>query len=244
MNAHIYLVTNTINNKQYVGQSVVGRNKVGHGLIITEAYKRYGRDSFLYDRIATGIDNRDTLNFLERLWIKVFDCRAPNGYNIEMGGSDKGEMAQSTKDKLRKAFLGRPMPEETKRKISASMRGENSPFYGRKHTPEAIAKIVAANIGKTVIITKEQKRKIGAANAGKNNGMYGKKHTEETKKKFAGRVPSKYWLGKKLSEEARSRMSAAKKQMPNLECPHCGKVGGFHGMKVHHFDNCKKKVVI
>jgi len=26
-----------------------------------------------------------------------------------------------------------------------------------------------------------------------------------------------------------------------LTCPHCNKIGGFQGMKVHHFDNCKLK---
>ena len=97
MQSHIYLVTNIINGKQYVGQSTVNRNKVGHGKAITEAYKKYGKENFIYEKICSEINNRNTLNYIEKFWIKAFNTIAPNGYNIEAGGSDKGIVAESTK---------------------------------------------------------------------------------------------------------------------------------------------------
>ena len=89
MDAHIYCVTNLMNGKQYVGQTTVNRNKVGHGQALKDAYNKYGKHQFSYERVCTNILNRDTLNYLERFWISVCDTVSPYGYNIERGGTDK-----------------------------------------------------------------------------------------------------------------------------------------------------------
>jgi hypothetical protein len=46
--------------------------------------------------------------------------------------------------------------------------------------------------------------------------------------------------GTKVSQEARDKMSAAKKgiKQKSVTCPHCGKSGGISKMKQWHFDNC------
>jgi len=235
MNAHIYFVTNKLNGKQYVGQTTVGRNKVGHGMAMTKAYELYGKENFLYEQICNNINNRNTLNCLEKFWISVFGTIAPNGYNIESGGSDKGEVAASTRQKMSVLLKGRPMKQETKEKIRLAMLGAKNPFYGKTHTPEVVKKIIAANVGKTTVITEEQKKKIGAANAGEKNGMYGKKHTDETKEKFKTRPVARHWLGKKLSDEHKAHLKEEK------ICPHCGKIGKGNAMIRHHMDNCKTK---
>ena len=234
INAHIYCVTNKVNGKQYVGQTVENR-KVGHGMAITTAYKKYGKEAFEYERICTGIDNRSTLNYLERFWIATHNSIAPNGYNIEAGGTDKGIVAESTKQKLREHNLGKVVSMDVRKKISESLKGDKNPFYGKTHSPEVLAKISAANIGKIVVISEEAKKKIGAANAGINNGMYGKKHTEETKAKLKGRASPSYWLGKKFSDEHKAHLTVEK------ICPHCNKIGKGNAMIRHHMDNCKQK---
>jgi group I intron endonuclease len=240
MNAHIYCVTNKVSGKQYVGQTVDNR-KVGHGMAISEAYKKYGKEAFEYEKICTGIANRNALNYLERFWIATHNSIAPNGYNIETGGSNKGIVAESTKQKIREHNLGKVVPMDVRIKISEALKGSKNPFYGKTHSAEALAKISAANVGKTVVLSDEAKNKISIANAGVNNGMYGKKHTEEVKAKLMGRPSPKYWLGKKFSDSTRSKMVQAAKLRPELTCPHCSKTGGFNGMKVHHMDNCKVK---
>lgn len=118
MAGHIYLVTNEINGKQYVGQSVIERNKVGHGKLITKAYNKHGKENFTYERICSDINNRATLNFIERFWIKVMDCRKPTGYNIEEGGSTKGEVSQETRAKLSAARKKQIFSMETRQKLS------------------------------------------------------------------------------------------------------------------------------
>lgn len=154
MAGHIYLVTNNLNGKQYVGQTIVAKNKVGHGHLVTAAYKKHGKSSFSYEIICNGIENRNTLNFIEKFWIKVMDCRYPNGYNIEHGGSTTHKFGKETSKKLSKSKLGRVLPDAVKAKISASHKG-------LKHTDESKAKISLAR--KKQVFSEETKQKLSEA---------------------------------------------------------------------------------
>jgi group I intron endonuclease len=239
INAHIYLVTNAVNRKQYIGQTTVARNKVGHGELIKLAYYKYGKENFIYEPICNGIVSRSSLNAIERFWIKVIGCQSPKGYNIEEGGSSKGDVAESTRKKLSIINKGKVIPKHVREKISNSLKGANNPFYGKTHTPESIQKIIAANVGKTVIITEEQKRKISLANSGVRNGMYGKPITDEHRAKLkVNSARNKYWLGKKFTETQKAHLSMVK------VCPHCSKVGKGNAMVRWHMEKCKLKVVL
>jgi len=87
--------------------------------------------------------------------------------------------------------------------------------------------------------TDEAKQKMQQKHSGENNPMFGKKHTDETKEKFKDRPVARAWLGKKMSSGIKKKMSESHKSLPDLTCPHCNKTGGFAGMRVHHFNNCK-----
>jgi hypothetical protein len=143
INGHIYLVTNTINGKKYIGQTIVQKNKIGHGLAINRAYKQYGKRNFIYEILVSNINNKNLLNYLEKFWIQAFSTLVPNGYNIEKGGSghsnhrkglpawNKGlKTPKKVIEKLSKAKLGLTSPrkgavlsEETKLKISQKKKG-------------------------------------------------------------------------------------------------------------------------
>ena len=140
MAGKIYLVTNNLNGKQYVGQTIVATNKVGHGKLMTRAYAKHGKDNFTYDKICGGLSNKAILNFAERFWIKVIDSRLPNGYNIEHGGSDKDKVSAETREKLRIANTGKKQSEETKAKRSAALKGRSRPLAVRE-------KISASHMG-------------------------------------------------------------------------------------------------
>ena len=158
MEAHIYLVTNSINGKQYVGQTITKENKLGHGRIIRSAYKLHGKDNFTYEKITTRIDNRNTLNYLERFWIKTLDTIVPNGYNIDTGGSEGNEWTDERRRKhslskkgkkikrplgSKSGMKGKKYPEEGKRKLSEALKG-NKFALGFKHTDETKAKMSAS----------------------------------------------------------------------------------------------------
>ena len=51
----IYLVTNNLNGKQYVGQTTVASEKRGHGTLVTAAYRKYGKENcWLYQAADSG----------------------------------------------------------------------------------------------------------------------------------------------------------------------------------------------
>lgn len=173
MAGQIYLVTNTLNGKQYVGQTTVAGNKVGHGYMVTAAYKKYGKQTFSYEVVKSGIPDRNTLNYLERFWIKTFDSRTPNGYNIEHGGSDKDKVSDETRELKRQQNLGKKHSAETKAKMSASRTNPSVETRqklsvarkGWKWSDEAKAKMSKSHTGRAVSET--TKEKLRAVNAGK-----------------------------------------------------------------------------
>jgi group I intron endonuclease len=110
----IYLITNLINNKMYVGQtkSTLKRRFNQHcepkiKTAMGMAIQKYGRENFSIVILQDDITELDELNILEKKYIKDLGTMVPNGYNVEEGG---------------KSF---PMSEATKRKISIANKGRN-----------------------------------------------------------------------------------------------------------------------
>jgi group I intron endonuclease len=185
MQAHVYLVTNSVNGKQYVGQTINSSNKLGHGRVLLKAYKLHGKDNFSYEPICSGINNRATLNFIERFWINVMGTLVPNGYNIELGGSEGSTWTEERRRKhglalkghrgwrkglnLPSPNKGKVYPEEGKRKLSEALKGRVSPNWGKKASEETKAKMTASQ--------KAHWEKVGSPNKGR-------KHSEETKAKM------------------------------------------------------------
>lgn len=122
------------------------------------------------------------------------------------------------REKVSAAHRGKTVSEETRIKISNSVRSSG-------FAP-----------------TEEMRQKISATHKGKKRAL-GYKHTDEWKvkqKKWV--VGNKSRLGQTRSKEEREKASASLsgRIQTKIECPHCGKVGG-NAMKRWHFENCKKK---
>jgi group I intron endonuclease len=95
----IYLVTNTVNGKRYVGQTVKPLHKrwldhirksrlIATRMALHSAIRKYGSDSFTIQEIAKGTSLED-LNRLEIEYIRSLKTLAPNGYNLSQGGRKK-----------------------------------------------------------------------------------------------------------------------------------------------------------
>ena len=184
MQAQVYLVSNKLNGKQYVGQTINPHLPIGHGRIMKSAYKLHGKDNFDYEPLCTSIENRATLNAIERFWIAVLDTVVPNGYNIELGGSEGSTWTEERRRKHSLALTGRihrrPLgsksgakgkkwSEENKLKLSEVLKGRASVNKGIKHTEETKAKMSASQ--------KAYWAKVESPNKGR-------KHSEETKAKM------------------------------------------------------------
>jgi group I intron endonuclease len=86
----IYITTNTINGKQYIGQSnYIKRNwrtYLGSGKALKAALKKYGKENFSRE-IIMDCSTKEDLNAMERHFIHINDAiKSPEYYNISPGG--------------------------------------------------------------------------------------------------------------------------------------------------------------
>lgn len=137
----IYTITNQINGKQYVGQTIRSievrfkehcykKPADGRKSIIYDSIKKYGKENFTIAEIDKA-KSLEELNKKEIYWIDYYNSKAPNGYNLTDGGLGHRGITYT--------------PEQLERK-SQNMTGENNPnwgnsgeknhFYGKKHSEE------------------------------------------------------------------------------------------------------------
>jgi group I intron endonuclease len=190
----IYKITNTKNNKSYIGVTsyakpirrwkkhiLISKNKTlyltnGSFRDLHQAILDYGVNSFTFEVLE---ECSKRLGFKrEQYWIKFYETFGAGGYNKTAGG---------------RGFNGRTHSDETKEKLSdlnkGKFTGADNPFFGQHHTEETKAKISAAN-----------RKKI--FNRGVDNPFYGKKHSPETialmKEKAQSREYKREWVLKRI----------------------------------------------
>lgn len=128
----IYKVTNTKNDKVYVGRTKIGIvERLGQHLgkarlnkeydknnKFHEAIRELGEESFKVELLAQ-TENLDEANSLEIKFIKELNSLYPNGYNMTKGGTYNEE---GLKNKYKNKNI--------------DFKGEKNPFFGKKHTEE------------------------------------------------------------------------------------------------------------
>lgn len=183
----IYLITNIVNGKLYVGQTraplkvrwsqhVYAKNKPTP---LVKAIAKYGLENFEIKEIAKA-SSLEELNAMEIQKIKELNSLVPNGYNIRLGGCRSA------------------VSEETRKKISESRIGPKHHFYGKKLSEEHRKKLSESRKGRNM--SEETKLKISMAHKGSKSHKWGKPQSEETKAKrsraLKGRVFSTEHLAK------------------------------------------------
>lgn len=220
MKYEIYIVTNSVNAKQYVGitKSLEARwhqhrNMNGSSPYLHAAIKKYGVDAFVFTHIATAY-NFEFARQLEQMLISEHNTKAPHGYNLTDGGE---------------GVVGRPMTEEDKevrRKASIAFVASLSPeersakfgTKGRKLTPEQIEKIRAANKGKNLgkKPSPEVRAKMSAAQKNRPRQPMSEETKEKIRQSLLGRkMPDSEkpkhasFLGRKHTEETKAKIKAS-----------------------------------
>ena len=122
----IYKLTNKVNGKVYIGQTVksldwrmkqhLSKVNVGSNTYIHNAIRKYGWDNFDVEVVANA-SSKEELDYLEKYYIKQYDS-VNTGYNLSFGGDDNCMNCPKTKDKHDR-IMRTP---EVRAKISASMK--------------------------------------------------------------------------------------------------------------------------
>lgn len=186
----IYLITNTVNNKVYVGQAQDLYIRTKHHIsdeknpLLNKAFKKYGIDKFTIEILEQC--EIDKLNEREQYWMDYYEVIDKNkGYNIcPVAGSTRG--LKKSQEEIEK------MSERASQRI-----GKLNPFYGKHHSDDTKEQIRQKKIGQ--IVSDETKRKISQRHSGK-------KFSEERKNAI-----SKALKGKEKTKEHSKHISEAKK---------------------------------
>lgn len=125
----IYKITNLINDKVYIGQTINKLNRrlekhfSGRGSVILKAaVEKYGKDNFKIEVISTAT-SAEQLNKLEIMFIKQLNTMSPHGYNIRSGGGAGHTCSEELKLKIsEKTKIAMQCP-LMKEKISAAKKG-------------------------------------------------------------------------------------------------------------------------
>lgn len=180
----IYLITNKVNGKQYVGQTIHTLNerwanhcsKNSGCVALKHAIDKYGKNMFDKVVIDTA-SSQEELDEKEKFWIKALNTMSPNGYNLTSGG-EHAVFSDEVKEKLRVANTGKKHSEETRKLISQRLKEQwrDGKRKGRP-MPERYRYLL-----------RDYTKEHGAWNKGlpkEQSHLYGKKRKDSTKRKIA-----------------------------------------------------------
>lgn len=222
----IYKATNKITEKYYIGQTVRSLKdrilsherswKTERNTYFSNALHKYGNENFKWE-ILEECDSKEELDEMEFHYIKQYNSKRPNGYNLTDGG-DKGTFGwvptEETRENISLSQKGKKISEETREKIRKSLM-ENHPMKGKSRDdikgdnnpakrPEIREKISKAKTGH--IVSSETKNKISNTLAGTTwEEKFGKEKADRLKKERS-ELSSKLNKGKVISEESKNKM--------------------------------------
>jgi len=172
----VYLITNRVNGKRYVGITCRGyleRFKehvheavAGSTTILHNAIRKYGADSFDVILLETNVPDSD-IEKREQYYIKLYSTFYTSGigYNMTEGGGGMSgyKHTEAAKKQISSSLTGHVFPESRNKKIQTAM-------IGREYKPEWRKALSEARLGRFT---------------GADNPFYGKHHSATTKDKVS-----------------------------------------------------------
>jgi hypothetical protein len=163
-----YKITHTASGRSYIGITQrelhvrwAAHCRQGKGRI-GPAIKKYGRDEFVVEHVASATGLIDLLA-LERQLIAQDNTIVPNGFNLCGGGEGVLNPSAITRERMSQSAskrTGRVMTPETRAKIAASLRG-------KEHTADRRANHVAARKRSPAVVSDETREKLSAIRRGR-----------------------------------------------------------------------------
>ena len=204
MKYEIYIITNIINAKQYIGITNNLKNRWkqhssmnGSSPYLHAAINKHGINSFIFTHIATAYD-LECAQIIEKMLIKEHNTKSPNGYNLTEGGEGVNGLIFSSETKAKISAKSKKMWENPSH-IKQQKELRSSSEY--KKSQSIKSKKALAN---PEVVAKMKKPRVNVENI--RAAKLGHQQSKET---IAKRVAKN--IGKKRSEETKIKMSAANK---------------------------------
>jgi group I intron endonuclease len=227
----VYLVTNTVNGKVYVGKTTttLKRRWICHlssafknpasKSLLSRAIRRYGPEAFTITEIC-GAETGTELNQLERFHIARLHSHPPAdglGYNRTPGGDGGPPWSEEHRQKWLKAMRGKLVGPKNPM-FGKGLRGPANGMFGR-HIPH----------------TEEWKKQLADRRKGVDNPFYGRRHSVETRRRMSAKqsgaanpafgqhrssIVRKSWATRKaklrLSVYTQPSLLQSREEVPNL----------------------------
>ena len=175
MYGYVYLTTNLVNQKKYIGQhksSVFDKKYKGTGKLIKQAISKYGWENF-ETIILEECETPEELNEAEKRIIKEYNAvYSDDYYNIAYGGINSMAHPLSEEEKIQRGRVSKEVWQRTEYREKMStilheLQADGKSWMVGKHHSE------------------ETKRKMSESRSGEKHPMYGKKHSEESRRKMS-----------------------------------------------------------
>lgn len=191
----IYLTTNKINGKRYVGQHRYKRlydGYIGSGSLLKKAVKKYGKNNFDIEYLETDL-SKDDVDWYEQWYIEVLNPE----YNLAKGGQGVRyrDTVSCQESKLKNSEVNKrkwmdPVYRAWMMEKRAKRRGIPNPKSeeAKKHIKESIQKRKEAGTYKVRTgwhHTEEVKRRIAESNRGKVKPHKGVPRSAECRRKIS-----------------------------------------------------------
>ena len=179
----VYLITNNVNGKVYVGKTVhtlkerwrphlYWAKRGFKGMVLYSAIRKYGNEAFSIKELGVA-NTPEELNALERLQIACHGSTDPRvGYNMTVGG-DGGPLTPEARANLSRSVRA-AMTTSVREKISAATKAVLTPEVRKKMSEAAKKQDPATRIGPWANKTFSEEHRNAIS-----RGLTGKKHTAE-----------------------------------------------------------------
>ena len=208
---YVYIITNKILNKKYVGSKVCYKDNpstdgyMGSSKYLNDDYKIYDIENFKKEILCDTYLGKNDLLDGETEYIKKFNTLAPNGYNRFLPNTRKGFcMIGIQKIPWNK---GLTLSEKQKKNM-------------RKPKSEA------------------HKKKVGLTKIG-NTYMLGKHHSNLTKEKMRNAKLGKNQSPIHIQHKIEARKNKSQKSPFKILCPYCNNYIDSRNYKRWHGEKCK-----
>lgn len=220
---YIYRITNTLNQKTYIGKRLSRvlnpdeDNYMGSGILLKEAYKKYGITNFKKEILFSELCSKEKINLLEKEYIKKEKELGHGEYNIAKGG-DGGQTYWGIMD----------TPEKRKQqginylnRLSSMTEEERKIYWQNVYEKSKQTKIKNGTWGKITKgtlgykYTDEQRKRVSEGHKGSKNSSYGKHWWTNGKESIKSEIcPEGFWAGRNgsLSKEQKEELKQKKIQ--------------------------------
>lgn len=167
----VYKITNLINGKIYIGQTINSIEKRFYyhcydnrsNSAIHKAIKKYGKQNFIIEEIDKAAC-RFGLNYKERFWILTLNSLDKSvGYNLKSGGDCGGSPNKEIRQKIGDSNRGRVTPQIVKDKISKSLKNR---IFTQEHKDRISSALRGVKKNYTIKLSDERKQALATSRRG------------------------------------------------------------------------------